>query len=799
VQNAFNDASREKLIEALIEIWPEARACLETYYAGKSPCFYKIWEEEEGCVVAVIWSKEGGKMGCPFGKISYEAGQHRYILSQLSQEFPKTDIFAFVDDSDSAWNVPENLSREEAIELITNIKFFIKRKKELAASLNMQLAEKKGKLLLPENFPLEVDDPILEGLNATKEGVSVNGIPIGKESFIASFLENKLQGVQEYLVQVGELGKNDPQMASRILGESCNHAFDYTAKAVEPVILQEEVGGSFDSLIQEVQLDVINVNDQLPMISHEGLMMATQEILEMPVKNGGFGLTPLTVKAPANYWSTVVMMREDKKLAKKVPLFKNEISGTYDRLYILSKVDSEAREEMKAYIPERKDALFGKKAERHTHNGKQVANQLTKIIMHGRTSSFLQRVALQPEVFDLSTEDSIRIMTICLRSQVTRVLRVDLTEPGNRVEAQAFKAFFSFFLGQHPPANGGMICKKDGTIENVVQRCFFGHSELQVMDRHGNHVAACASGRESTNATHNQIRDLVAGKLEKIGLIAETEPPTTKVMEHLVSKEECKFFFKKSRLLPLEQKKDLEEVKHCQLTLLMKKNSDGSSLTESQEQEINQRLASLKCSLPFFMMDDQDDQERKEKKKGLRLDVHFMQSTGKKDYGLDVTVIHPLIAGYEGIDHKNSLKMLKDLAFEVLVPGATEEGRSRKATPRMEKAVKDKQTKYRALENLANKLHSCHRRKRKLHFLPLGVSHLGEMSSGWFEMEDILKGYIKGAGRFKGRLDGISPSTLAAQVCKELKDSVMVGLVQGWGTQLLETGYCLRNGEVRGK
>ena len=70
------------------------------------------------------------------------------------------------------------------------------------------------------------------------------------------------------------------------------------------------------------------------------------------------------------------------------------------------------------------------------------------------------------------------------------------------------------------------------------------------------------------------------------------------------------------------------------------------------------------------------------------------------------------------------------------------------------------------------------------------------MSSGWFEMEDVLKGYIKSASRFKNRLDGVSPSTMAAQLCKEVTDSVMAGLVKGWGTQLLETGYCPRNGEV---
>ena len=42
----------------------------------------------------------------------------------------------------------------------------------------------------------------------------------------------------------------------------------------------------------------------------------------------------------------------------------------------------------------------------------------------------------------------------------------------------------------------------------------------------------------------------------------------------------------------------------------------------------------------------------------------------------------------------------------------------------------------------------------------------------------------------------MTPSTRAAQFCKELKDSVMVSLVNGWGEQLLQTGYCLKDGTV---
>ena len=97
---------------------------------------------------------------------------------------------------------------------------------------------------------------------------------------------------------------------------------------------------------------------------------------------------------------------------------------------------------------------------------------------------------------------------------------------------------------------------------------------------------------------------------------------------------------------------------------------------------------------------------------------------------------------------------------------------------------------------LAQKLHKCHRRKRRLVFWPLVLSHLGEMSGGWFEMEDVLKGHIKHSVKFKNSLDGISPGARAAQMCGELKNSVMVGLVKGWGAQLLETGYCLRDGRV---
>ena len=726
-------------------------------------------------------------MGCPLGKIAYEAGQEKFILSKLVEEYPETKFWAVVDDVDSAWEVEENISEQEAIKVIKKIKAYRERKKELYATLNLRLVVEKGNILLPVNFPLEPDHPEMEGLNATKEGVKANGIPIGRKSYVENFLEEKFEVIANYVGKVATLGNTDPQMATRILSESCNKGFDYIAKAIDPKVMNQAVGMTFDALVQEVQTNILRVNDDLPVVGHWGLLEVTQHIFEMPVRDGGFGLTPITVKAPASYMATIEMMRGNKELKDELELFGKEIYSTHDELQALVRGNEKVKNEMRGVIPEKANELFRRRSERQLHNRKPVANQLTNLIMSGRLSALLKRVAFQPESLALAEEDVIRILTILLRSQVTRVLKVDLTDMSNRVEAQCFKAFFSFYLGQHPPSNGGVICEKPESIEKVVQRCMYGHLAQKEVDRHGNHVVACVSGKESSISTHNRVRDVVVKHLRSMELKAEPEPKTHEVMENLMTKQDCKWFFMKSRLLSKEQEEALKELKDNKLTLMMKATPDGTALSESREKELRERVRELRSNLPDLEGDDG---------KGIRGDMYVQQRNSKKDYVADFAVIHTLQPGTKGTNHKASSVMLKDMVFEREKGGNIREERSKQSTPLVAAKEQEKKHKYQPLMGLAKRLESSHRRKRRLKFLPLVLSHLGEMSGGWFELEDFLKGYIKHASCFKCKVDGVTPSTRAAQFCKELKDSVMVSLVNGWGEQLLQTGYCLKDGTV---
>ena len=87
-------------------------------------------------------------------------------------------------------------------------------------------------------------------------------------------------------------------------------------------------------------------------------------------------------------------------------------------------------------------------------------------------------------------------------------------------------------------------------------------------------------------------------------------------------------------------------------------------------------------------------------------------------------------------------------------------------------------------------------RRRKPTFLPLVVTHWGELSSGWFELARYLYDFVKHSPLYKQQLDGTLPSQSAGLWRKKLMDTVMVMLVRGWGKQLLEVGYCLAVGRV---
>ena len=109
-------------------------------------------------------------------------------------------------------------------------------------------------------------------------------------------------------------------------------------------------------------------------------------------------------------------------------------------------------------------------------------------------------------------------------------------------------------------------------------------------------------------------------------------------------------------------------------------------------------------------------------------------------------------------------------------------------SPSVTKAVKKKLTTYRPLVELADLLHSRGVRKRKATFLPLVVTHWGELSSGWFVLARYLYDFVKHSPLYKQQLDGTLPSKAAGIWRKQLMDKVMVMLVRGWGKQLHEVG-----------
>ena len=87
-------------------------------------------------------------------------------------------------------------------------------------------------------------------------------------------------------------------------------------------------------------------------------------------------------------------------------------------------------------------------------------------------------------------------------------------------------------------------------------------------------------------------------------------------------------------------------------------------------------------------------------------------------------------------------------------------------------------------------------RRCKATFLPLAVTHWGELSSGWFQLAKYLYDFVKHSPLYKQQLDGTLPSQSAGIWRKKLMDRVMVMLVRGWGKQLHEVGYCLADGRV---
>ena len=792
-KNAFNAANRQELLDSLVDIWPEAADMLRSYYATESLVLYPYWENGQR-VIRVIWSKEGCKMGCPLGTLAFVAAQHAHIVKGFQEQYPEdvVELLAIVDDITKCWTT--SVSTPEEVEALGQRIFAAQElMKKLSSQIHLELVPEKCKVLVPPDFPADLSSGVWKDLNATRDGITVNGTPMGTDDHVRDVCRDKLDRAILFIGKVGDLGELDPQMASRVLRLSCNFAFDFTVQSIHHDIIKDIIH-EFDSAIIAQQLALVTVNTHVAPIDDIGLQSVQQSLLETDLLNGGFGLTPLELRAPSRFWGTVATMAKDRILGPKRPLFEDEINRTAQALKTLTGKNPEDTAYLSNWVPDEPYEAITTDFTKHLNTSKSVSGNLVKLLLKVRRERLIVQLAVHPEELGMSgnkyISDRVRFLSILLRSQVSRVLNVDLRDQHMRVDATSFRNFFSCLLGLQPTHKLGPYDLISQKVETESQRCTFGHKEESVhhFDRHGDHAAACPSGGVNRKSTHDNMNKSIHALFSEAGLTSKFEPSSTKVLGHSLTKDQCKNYFMK--LTGFTKKERALHAEYCKLTkqLLVGKGPDGKKFSKAELQETQQVLQSVKACLP-----DIPDELYDTKGHDLRVDLQVVKpGSGTVDILTDVTCIHPSLPGQQGVQLATALH-----AYQQIVQN-NDVGKDGESTPSpaVTKAINKKLNMYRPLVELADLLHSRGVRKHKATFLPLVVTHWGELSSGWFVLARYLHDFVKHSPRYKRQLDGTLPSKAAGIWRKQLMDRVMVMLVRGWGKHLHEVGYCLADGRL---
>jgi hypothetical protein len=126
-------------------------------------------------------------------------------------------------------------------------------------------------------------------------------------------------------------------------------------------------------------------------------------------------------------------------------------------------------------------------------------------------------------------------------------------------------------------------------------------------------------------------------------------------------------------------------------------------------------------------------------------------------------------------------------AAGLALPGADDQVMS----PAMAKVVKAKHDKYDPVVCTALLQRYQRGNKRKPLIKPAALLHSGEMSTGMFELVEWITGHRKRTARKGGVMyDGRSPSRIAADFRRDLKDAIQVTAARTIGHYIAATGLC---------
>jgi hypothetical protein len=298
--------------------------------------------------------------------------------------------------------------------------------------------------------------------------------------------------------------------------------------------------------------------------------------------------------------------------------------------------------------------------------------------------------------------------------------------------------------------------------------CPMEHDQPAILDSRGDHAITCKSSKAVRIRGHNELRDLCIRAGKEAGLQGRSEPPTGSLLGDAFT--DAQLAVRWPGKPTVGSIVHFEKVRVALKTLM--------EAPPAQRLQAQQTVQALLDSAPSGH--------------GLRLDGELIAPDGSNLW-FDVTMIHPTASGRREDQLKWHMERAEKESIAMAEGLVLSDAKDQSMSFAMAKAVKDKHDKYDPVvytATLQRYIRGGSRQPVPL-FKAAALSHIGEMSTGMFDLVEWITGHRKRAARKGGSMyDGRIPNRVAADFRRDLKDAIQVTAARTIGRYIAATGLC---------
>jgi hypothetical protein len=694
------------------------------------------------------------------------------MMSELQSLFPEFALRVLTDDVNAL--VPPPASGSYADWQLTYSRYadFLVALERLSfehAGLSLNL-DKAG-LLLPPGAPLPSDEvrarfpPLFD---FQQQGFRVAGSPIGTDTFMQAFVDEKVKDAQSKVVSIKVLGRKSPRAAHRLLTCCASKLMSYLSATVPPHIVLPSLH-KFDAFIEAAFFEILSSS---PIVCSEDRMFRAKLKLHLPTPVG-CGLFKTADQGSFSWWSSVSSCLNDPLLFNLRSGLERFAGPAWDIMIdALGGDGSKLWTQVKHLLPKTAAGLVdGSLYSPLTVNKSRLCKVALKLLSTNNIEQFrsLSSPSLLSDDGCLTPADVIQANS---HSFAGRIFASSLKQSVPfAFSPSSYIAWCLFFVGL-PPASTLYNHEVQEGFDYPVQRCLSKHGVYTVpfLDAGGCHASSgCPSTMGARYKKHTYLSRVVVQAAMEAGLNVRVEPATYDLLLGEFSRADCR------RIFPKVGSKAYQEKFQAVLNALEVISSPACTISpEEKAIYVQTRIDAL----PLL---------KKNELKGLRIDASIENPVTGETKWTDVSVMHISSPSYAAGELKSVGEQINssNIAATFELPDYLKA----KPSPSLLKREAEKNHKYSRLITVAQKQTKDKKRLHCPSFNSFIVSDYGDVSPAAIDLQEwLVTAYAKKCEREGARADGCNSTDMIRSFRQRFKLNVQLAIASGLGGMLLTAG-----------